>query len=35
MSKKEDNAVTLRQYIDIFYNRFVQERSSEAASRLE
>ena len=26
MSKKEDNAVKLRQYREIFYNRFVQER---------
>ena len=25
-SKKEDSAVKLRQYLDIFYNRFVQER---------
>ena len=26
MSEKEDNAVKLRQYLEIFYSRFVQER---------
>ena len=25
-SKKADNALKLRQYLEIFYNRFVQER---------
>ena len=31
-SKKEDNAVKLRQYLEIFYNRFVQAWSQETDS---
>ena len=34
-SKKEDNVVKLRQYLEIFYNRFVQERCFQAVSRME
>ena len=35
MSKKEDNTAKLRQYIEIFSNRFTQERWFWAVSELE
>ena len=35
MSKKEDNAVKLRQYLEIFYNKFVHKRRFKAVLRLE
>ena len=34
-SRKEDNTVKLQQYIEIFRNRFVQERRFQAVSGLE